>query len=56
MIMTKRANNPHHEFVNSVYELPNTEQVVAWYHAVAGYPTQPTWIKAIEAGFIQPGH
>jgi hypothetical protein len=34
-----------------VYELPNLDQVVAWYHAAAGYPTKPTWIKAIEAGF-----
>jgi hypothetical protein len=39
------------EFVNSVYELPNTEQVVAWYHAAAGYPTKATWLKAIDAGF-----
>ena len=27
------------------------EQVVAWYHAAAGYPTKPTWIKAIKSGF-----
>jgi hypothetical protein len=40
------------EFVNNVYELPNTEQVIAWYHAAAGYPTKATWIKAIEARFF----
>jgi hypothetical protein len=50
LIMAKRDANPH-EFVNSVYELPNLEQVVAWYHAAAGYPTKATWLKAIEAGF-----
>ena len=27
------------------------EQIIAWYHAAAGYPTKPTWIKAIDAGF-----
>jgi hypothetical protein len=40
------------EFINSVYELPNTKQIIAWYHAAAGYPTKPTWLKAIEAGFL----
>jgi hypothetical protein len=50
IIMSRRSEHPN-EFVNSVYELPNLEQVVAWYHAAAGYPTKTTWIKAIEAGF-----
>jgi hypothetical protein len=49
-IMARRSEHPD-EFVNSVYELPNLEQVVAWYHAAAGYPTKTTWIKAIKAGF-----
>ena len=44
-ILTSKA-----EFIQNVYELPNTEQVIAWYHAAAGYPTKATWIKAIEAG------
>ena len=44
-ILTNKA-----EFINNVYELPSTEQVVAWYHAAAGYPTKATWIKAIENG------
>eukprot|EP00956_Cyclotella_meneghiniana_P010727 scaffold15031_cov47-Cyclotella_meneghiniana.AAC.1 len=39
------------EYANSVYELPNLEQVVAWYHAAAGYPTKATWLAAIDAGF-----
>ena len=34
-----------------VYELPNTKQVLAWYHAAAGYPTKATWLKAIKASF-----
>ncbi|KAL7505598.1 hypothetical protein ACHAXN_004225 [Cyclotella atomus] len=49
IIMSRRSEHPD-EFVNNVYELPNLEQVVAWYHAAAGYPTKTTWIKAIEAG------
>jgi hypothetical protein len=50
IIMARRSEHPD-KFVNSVYELPNLEQVIAWYHAAAGYPTKTTWIKAIEAGF-----
>ncbi|KAL7506393.1 hypothetical protein ACHAXN_005053 [Cyclotella atomus] len=49
--MTKRGEFDTNEFVNSVYELPNTEQVIAWYHAAAGYPIKASWIKAIDAGF-----
>jgi hypothetical protein len=51
IIMNKRGEFDTTEFINSVYELPNTEQVIAWYHAAAGYPTKATWIKAIYAGF-----
>jgi hypothetical protein len=51
IMLSKREKIDPLELVNSVYELPNQEQVVAWYHAAAGYPTKPTWLKAIEAGF-----
>ena len=34
---------------NSVYDLPNIEEVVRWMHAVCGYPVKSTWIKAIKA-------
>jgi hypothetical protein len=51
IILKKRGQCDPNEFANSVYELPNLEQVVAWYHAAAGYPTKATWLKAIEAGF-----
>jgi len=36
--------------VNSVYDLPSTEQAVKWMHAVCGYPVKSTWLKAIKAG------
>ena len=49
--MKMRENVNHIETINSVYELPNLQQVVRWYHAAAGYPTKATWLKAIEAGF-----
>ncbi|KAL7503489.1 hypothetical protein ACHAXN_001275 [Cyclotella atomus] len=49
--MTKQDEFDTNKFVNSVYELPNTEQVIAWYHAAAGYPTKASWTKAIDAGF-----
>ena len=50
--MKLRENLNPAEFANSVYELPNTEQVIRWYHAAAGYPTKDTWLKAIKAGFF----
>jgi hypothetical protein len=49
--LKKRGQIDPKEYANSVYELPNLEQVVAWYHAAAGYPTKATWLKAIAAGF-----
>jgi hypothetical protein len=52
IMLEKREKRYPMEFVNSVYELPNQEQVVAWYHAAAGYPTKPTPTKAIEAGYF----
>lgn len=52
IILRKRENMDTTEFVNSVYELPNLEQVVAWYHAATGYPTKITWLAAINAGFF----
>jgi len=56
--VTKILLKMHHqlnptEYTNSVYELPKTEQVIAWYHAAAGYPTKTTWLKAIDAGFFK---
>lgn len=51
IIMSKRKDAKPTDFVNSVYELPNLEQVIAWYHVAASYPTKATWLKAIEVGF-----
>jgi hypothetical protein len=51
IIVNKQGQFDTNEFANNVYKLPNLEQVVAWYHVAAGYPTKPTYLKAIEAGF-----
>jgi hypothetical protein len=48
IIVSKHGQFEENEFANSVYELPNLEQVIAWYHTATDYPTKPT---AIEAGF-----
>ena len=32
------------EYTNSVYTFLNTEQVIRWYHAAAGYPTKEMWL------------
>ena len=39
--------NPE-EAINNVYELKTTPELIRYYHAAAGFPTQPTWIKAIK--------
>jgi hypothetical protein len=49
--VSKHGQFEENEFANSVYELPNLEQVIAWYHTATDYPTKPTFLKAIEAGF-----
>eukprot|EP00804_Cyclotella_cryptica_P007374 CCRYP_002593-RA/>CCRYP_002593-RA protein AED:0.37 eAED:0.37 QI:0/-1/0/1/-1/1/1/0/316 len=51
IMMNNRKHLSLTDFANSVYELPNTEQVITWYHASAGYPTKTTWLKAIKKGF-----
>ena len=32
----------------NVYELKNKPELVRYYHAAAGFPTQSTWIAAIK--------
>ena len=41
---------PPPETLDSVYELRAAPQIVRYYHAAAGFPTKPTWIKAINNG------
>jgi hypothetical protein len=40
------------EIASNVYDLPSTEHAIRYLHAAAGFPTKPTWIKAINAGFF----
>ena len=38
------------ERANKVYDLPLISQTVQYLHAAVGFPTEETWIKAINAG------
>jgi hypothetical protein len=33
--------------IHNVYELKMQPELVRYYHAAAGFPTNPTWVKAI---------
>ena len=36
--------------INNVYNLKAKPELIRYYHAAAGFPTKPTWIKAIKNG------
>ena len=44
------ATAPPVNHILSVYELKTRPEPVKYYHAAAGFPTQPTWIVAIKNG------
>jgi hypothetical protein len=44
------AQTNKEEYVHNVYELPSIKQTVQYLHAVAGHPTEDTWLKAIRKG------
>ena len=39
---------PPTDTIYNVYELKTQPELVRYYHAAAGFPTKPTWIKAIK--------
>ena len=39
---------PPAEAIFNVYELKTQPELVRYYHAAAGFPTQPTWLRAIK--------
>jgi hypothetical protein len=39
---------PPIEAIANVYELKTQPEIVRYYHAAAGFPTKPTWLKAIK--------
>ena len=43
-------NKESEEAIANVYELPSSEKIVRYLHACAGFPTKPTWLKAIKGG------
>ena len=42
------ARPPPIDAIYNVYELKTQPELVRYYHAAAGFPTKPTWIKAIK--------
>ena len=34
--------------IHNVYELKTQPELVRYYHAAAGFPTKPLWLKAIK--------
>ncbi len=38
------------EYIHNVYKLPSIEQTIRYLHAVAGFPVEETWLKAIHQG------
>jgi len=41
---------PDPETLASVYDLRAAPQIVRYFHAAAGFPTKPTWLRAIKNG------
>jgi len=44
------GRTPVIEAINNVYELKTQPKLVQYLHACAGFPTKPSWIKAIKNG------
>jgi len=42
------AGPPPTKAIHNVYELKTQPELVLYYHAAAGFPTKPTWLKAIK--------
>ena len=53
MPMTNSTEHMSRQYamMNDMYELPNTRQIIQYYHATPGFPMKATWLKAIWAGF-----
>jgi hypothetical protein len=37
-----------HDTIHNVYELRSQPELIRYHHALAGFPTKPTWIVAIK--------
>ena len=49
--LTQRKKKKKSKATNNAYEPPSKKQIIWYHHAMAGFPTKATWIKAIKAGF-----
>jgi hypothetical protein len=48
--MTSLNTEWPNETAANVYSLPSISWVIIYLHAAAGFPTKPTWLKAIANG------
>jgi hypothetical protein len=39
---------PPSDAIHNVYKLKTQPELVQYYHAAAGFPTKPSWLKAIK--------
>ncbi len=46
-IMDSHAPKEH---IHNVYELPSVKPTIQYFHGTAGFPTKPSWLKAIRKG------
>jgi hypothetical protein len=43
---------PPSEAIHNVYELKTQPELVQYYHAAAGFPTKPSWLKDQEQAVL----
>ena len=43
-------DQPSIEHLHNIYDLKVQPEIIRYYHVAAGFPTKPTWIKAIING------
>ena len=43
------TTNNQHMMISDVHKLPDTRQIIRYYHATAGFPMKATWLKAIQS-------
>lgn len=47
-----QQNPPSYDTINNVWECRNQSEVLRFYHAACGFPTEATWIQAVERGYF----
>ena len=50
MTLLQNTSQPPTNHILNAYEIKKQPELIAYYHAAAGFPTKPTWIAAIKNG------